>query len=321
MSASNVLNNYNKLLLQENFYNIKFNPSKRKNKKEVIISLVNAITNNDNNYQIKENPNDSLSTIDAMNNPYMLKFSEEDKLPYDLYNQNDKNNKRKILSQRKKAQRKRPNSKAINIQRYSDCVKFSENNNNKIKNKNKYMYLSPNYKTKKKLRNFIIDSARQRPLSFKKNCNCCNNILEFEKALHSHKFDKLIDNDNNHFNIYNNKNFKDSLSCFMYHINNINNFASKEAEIRKGNLSENKCKINYNTNMESDYTKNLKKIRFREIHRIQFDPSNFYYIQKPLIPTIRGKILKNMKKRYIRPIRNVVTSKDNSTSYRKIKIN
>ena len=313
MSASNVINNYNKLLLQENFYNYKFNPAKIKNQKDIIISLVNAISKNDNNYQIKNNPNDSLSTIDAMFNPYMLKFTEDEQIPYEILNQN---NKKLVLGQRKKTERKRPNSKAIDIQRYSDCVKYSDKN----KIKNKYMYLSPNYKTKKKLRNLIIDSARQRPLSYKKTCKCCNNILEVEKALHSHKYDKLIDKDENHLNIYNNKNFKDSLSCFIYHINNINNFSSKEAENKQENLSERKYRINFNTDMTSEFTKNLKKIKFREIQRIQFDPSNYYIIQKPLIPTIRGKILRNMKKRYIRPIRNVVTCKDRETPYHKIKI-
>ena len=61
--------------------------------------------------------------------------------------------------------------------------------------------------------------------------------------------------------------------------------------------------------MTSEFTKNLERKKFIEIQRIYFDPSNLYFVQKPLITTIRGKILKNMKKRYKRPIRNVVTGK------------
>ena len=66
--------------------------------------------------------------------------------------------------------------------------------------------------------------------------------------------------------------------------------------------------------MTSDFTKNLKKIKFIKIKREEFDPSNMYFIQKPLIPTIRGKILKNMKKRYRKPIRNVVTCKNREST-------
>ena len=65
--------------------------------------------------------------------------------------------------------------------------------------------------------------------------------------------------------------------------------------------------------MISEFTKDLKKKKFKEIQRTEFDPSNLYFIQKPLIPTIRGKILRNMKKRYHKPIRNVVTAKNRET--------
>ena len=39
MSSSNIINNFNKLLLQENYYDWKYNPRKRrdKNKKESIM--------------------------------------------------------------------------------------------------------------------------------------------------------------------------------------------------------------------------------------------------------------------------------------------
>ena len=114
-------------------------------------------------------------------------------------------------------------------------------------------------------------------------------------------------------NIYNNKNLKNNLSCFIYH---INNFTSKEFEFRRNSVVNinTKKNINYNIDMTSDFTKNLKKIKFIEIKREEFDPSNMYFIQKPLIPTIRGKILKNMKKRYRKPIRNVVTCKNREST-------
>lgn len=300
MSASNVFNNYNKLLLQENYYNFKYNPSKRKNQKEVIISLVNAIKNKDNEYVINnKNNNDSLSTLDAMYNPYLIKLSEENQYPLDSLK---KNNKNYILNQRQISSTQRHN-KAIDIQRYSECVKLPEN-----KRPSSNIFLTSNYKKNK---NKIFNSDRKRPLSFKKKCPCCNNIFQIPKKKEDNKFDNISEE---HLNIYNNKNFKDSLSCFIYY---INNFTSKEFENKKSNNENIERKININTDMISEFTKNLKKNRIKEIQRIHFDPSNFYFIQKPLIPTIRGKILKNMKKRYIRPIRNVVSIKSRVSSLNK----
>ena len=289
MSASNILNNYNKLLLQENYYNYKYNPFKRKNQKEVILSLVNAIKFNDEKYEIKKsNLNDSLTTIDAMYNPHMLKLSNEDHYPFEQNNFNPRN----------KTARKRPNSKAIDIQRYSDCVKFSENKKSNI---NAFLLSNMNKSNKKtKINKFFANSPNNRPLSFKKKCTYCNNLFQINKIEKKNKFEILDE----HLNIYNNKNFGDSLSCFLYH---INNFTSNENENKKVDYVDLKKNLNFNTDMISDFTKNLKKIKFKEIQRIEFDPSNFYIIQKPLIPTIRGKIFKNMKKRYHRPIRNVVT--------------
>lgn len=291
MSSSNIFNNYNKLLLQENYYNFKYNPYKRKNQKENIISLVNAIKFNNDNYEIKKsNLNDSLTTIEAIYNPYMLKLSDEDHYPFEQSNFNPRN----------KTARKRPNSKAIDIQRYSDCIKFS---GNKKTNINAFSMSKANKNNNKiKIKKFIdTSSPKNRPLSYKKKCTYCNNLFQINKKVKKSKFEILDD----HLNIYNNKNFGDSLSCFLYY---INYFTSNEYENKKEDYYiDLKRNLNFNTDMISDFTKNLKKIKYKEIQRIEFDPSNLYVIQKPLIPTIRGKIFKNMKKRYRRPIRNVVT--------------
>ena len=163
-------------------------------------------------------------------------------------------------------------------------------------------------KFKNNLKIPYINSEHKRPLSFKNKCACCNNLFKKDNNFNYNKYDILLDNN---INIYNNKNFKDSLSCFIYH---INYFTSKEFENKKDNDMDIKRKIKLNIDMTSNFTKNLKKIKYKEIQRTHFDPSNFYLIQKPLIPTIRGKIFKNMKRRYIRPIRNVVTSKNRPNS-------
>lgn len=292
MSSSNVFNKYNKVLLQENYYNYKFNPYKRKNQKKVIISLVNAIKNKDNKHEIKNsNLNDSLSTIDAMNNPYMIKFSNEEQYALDYfkqYNNNYNYNQRQISSTKR-------HNKAIDIHRYSECVKFPEN-----KKPTRNIFLTNDCS---KNRNMLINSAKNRPLSLKQKCSCCKNIFNIVKKKEDNKFENVSEE---HLNIYNNKNFKDSLSSFIYY---INHFTSNEFKNKRDNFENIKRRININTDMTSEFTKNLERKKFIEIQRIYFDPSNLYFVQKPLITTIRGKILKNMKKRYKRPIRNVVTGK------------
>jgi hypothetical protein len=297
MSTSNIFNNYNKVLLKENYYNYLYNPSKKKSQRKIVISLANAIKNNDNNFDLNnEKHNDSLTTIDAMYNPYMLKLTEEEQSPFDNININIKS-KNYILNEIKQRQRTakiRPKSKAIDIQRYSDCVKIIDN-----KKPNNYINAFSAAKFNINKKKLVIDADKK--LKFKKKCPCCNNLLQIDKTKNKNndKFEKLILD--KHLNIYNNKNFKDSLSCFIYY---INNFTSKEFENKKSNNENIERKIHFNTDMISEFTKNSKKNRIKEIQRINFDPSNYYFIQKPLIPTIRGKILKNMKKRYIRPIRN-----------------
>ena len=234
-----------------------------------------------------------------MYNPHMLKLSEDDQFPSEHIYKNNKS----IINQRIKTSKKKPDNKAIDIQKYSHCVNFSENKKSNIN-----IFINPINKSSIKIKKNINAKTTRRPLSYKNKCPCCNNIFKVEKKKKKDKLEIISDE---HINFYNNKNFKDSLSCFIYH---INYFTSKEFENKKDNDMDIKRKIKLNIDMTSNFTKNLKKIKYKEIQRTHFDPTNFYLIQKPLIPTIRGKIFKNMKRRYIRPTRNVVTSKNRPNS-------
>ena len=68
-------------------------------------------------------------------------------------------------------------------------------------------------------------------------------------------------------------------------------------------------------NMESELTKSNKVIKFKEIQRKEFDPSHFYLIKKPLIPSIRGKILRNTKKRFEKPMRIILVDEKDYEPY------
>ena len=69
--------------------------------------------------------------------------------------------------------------------------------------------------------------------------------------------------------------------------------------------------------MESELTKNKNKIKYKEIKRIEFDTKNLFHIKKPLIPSIRAKIFKNMKKRPHKPVRSVISCRHYSNLFDK----
>ena len=101
------------------------------------------------------------------------------------------------------------------------------------------------------------------------------------------------------------------MSSFLYHVNNITEYQNEN----KKSKDDSSDKINYKL-YNNDLTRNLLKSKYnsnnlnniREIKRFEVNISNIFLIQKPLITSIRGKILKNTKKRFKRPIRNIIKS-------------
>ena len=74
-------------------------------------------------------------------------------------------------------------------------------------------------------------------------------------------------------------------------------------------------KISYNNNktsFENDLSKNKKTEKIIEVKREHINTNNLYMIKKPLFTTIRGKIYKNMKLRFKRPLRLVILDEKNN---------
>ena len=151
----------------------------------------------------------------------------------------------------------------------------------------------------------------------KSHCPFCKKILT-EKEKES-TTDTNNSFDNNIKNIYRNKKFKDIKSCFIYSVNNFPLINPKNIRISNKNYFKEKLneemKEKYNVptkfknkrlKMESELTKSNRIIKFKEIQRKEIDPSNLYLIKKPLIPSIRGKILKYTKKRIEKPMRMIL---------------
>ena len=154
----------------------------------------------------------------------------------------------------------------------------------------------------------------------KSQCPCCQKELsknETETENDTTKLENLILNPDKNF-----------LEIKSYFITNTNNFPLLQPKIhtkffsyKKYYFEENKDKMNFNINtynkkadMES-YLSKIKKInKMKIVKRGEINTNNLYYIEKPLITSIRGKIYKNMRQRYKRPFRLIMFNSKNNSS-------
>ena len=194
-------------------------------------------------------------------------------------------NNKEFSRKRINSSKRNYNIKSLNILTYSDCVKFylkrnvssnvDKNINAKNKRKNLNLKLDNEFEEKKKQKNDIY-------------------------------------HDEKHLNIYSNKNFKDTLSSFLYHVNNITEYQNENKKSIDDYSSDKMNNKLYNNELIRHISKDKFNINntnnAKVIKRFEVDISNIFLIQRPLITTIRGKILKNTKKRFKRPIRNIIKS-------------
>ena len=288
MSTSKIINDFNKCLLKEKFYDYKYNLKNYRKKHNDIKSLFESIKNNNSDNEFQEfQPNDSITTNEALNNPHLEKLSR-------CLTNVTRNKKYKFYAQKNYSYHKKNYAiKTLNIQEYSNCVKIKEK-----RNKTKNGLLMPKIDSNNNIKNILDNRNKERPLSTKLNYNL---------KIKSKTVDYQIINDK-HLNIYHNNKFKDSLSSFLYHVNNITGYKlesekSKEDSIKKDTIQFYNEEISKYFTKKHDNTKEIKMIKRSEV-----DIANIFLIQKPLIASIRGKILKNLKKKYKKPIRNVLNS-------------
>ena len=276
MSTSKIINDFNKCLFREKYYDFKLNTNKFKKKSYDLKSLFSSIKSINSYNEFDSKFNDSLTTVEALNNPRLEKLSK--------YLQKDTMNNYEFCKKRINSSKKSYSIKTLDIRRYSNCVNFFPSSNG-------IMNLNQNNKIKNKRKNLS--------LKFK------DDFEEIKRNIKS-KYEE-----DKNLNIYNNNKFKDTLSSFLYHVNNITEYQNEN----KKSKDDSSDKINYKL-YNNDLTRNLLKSKYnsnnlnniREIKRFEVNISNIFLIQKPLITSIRGKILKKKKKRFKRPIRNIIKS-------------
>ena len=266
MDSFDIIQKYFKLVKEEKNFNYKYN----------------AIINSSKNPTLLlNNPNNTNKKFSSFNKKIIIR---------------NKNSKNDILKG------KSPNKKI-----------FIKTSQSKLNIKQKIKVPSP-------IKNIEIFKGRTqyniKGFYIKSHCPCCKKISEKEKESTTDTNNSF---DNNIKNIYRNKKFKDIKSCFIYSVNNFPLINPKNINISIKNYFKEKLnkemKEKYNSSpkfkykkfkMESELTKSKRRIKFKEIRRKEIDPSNLYLIKKPLIPSIRGKILKYTKKRIEKPMRMIL---------------
>jgi len=287
MNNFNLIERFYKLMKEENKNNYKYNPISN-NKKSFNLTKNKILVNN--------------NFIKTMRNLEKLNLTENNtnKEKHLSENKEDSNKKRIIF---KKLANKRINLRKIN-----------SNKNNRINNRD-INYMNENYYLKQYIIYKKDYQKRLRNLKgfyAKNNCPFCQNkIIEKENNDNYEKGKVLLTDLKNY---YRNKNFKDIKSCFIYSVNNFPLIKKLNNSYFKQELNDNEDKEkNFKTqnkwnkkiNMESELSKSNKVIKFVEIQRKEINPTNLYLIKRPLIPSIRGKIIMNTRKRIGRPMRMV----------------
>ena len=270
-----------------------------------IVQRYFKLVNEEKNFNYKYNPIlNSANSVSLLFNKTQPKLNTPKKLIIKAKNKNTKN----IFSIKPK------NAKDINTKKLfsKTTSNFKRKINLALSEQNMNIKKEQNYNN---IKHFYIKS----------HCPFCKKALTEKEEGTS----QSVENFENLRNFYRNKKFKDIKSCFIYSVNNFPLINPKNFNINNRNYYKEKIndeiKENYTSNihklkikkinMESELTKSNKVIKFKEIQRKEFDPSHFYLIKKPLIPSIRGKILRNTKKRFEKPMRIILVDEKDYEPY------
>ena len=310
MDTYNVIEKYYKLMKEENKFNYKYNP---------ILSNKIKI-----NFNLERKPFDNNIRLTKTK---VLSFNEGKP------NQN-KNEENKKEEEKQTDNTKKIFSKKINVNNTIENERTRPKKLKKIK-------INRIYKNKEILdENFFLNQLIENKHILWKNHGKTKGFFTKSQCPFCKK--KMLEKDNNEDNLIitqNNINkdkdknniLKGIKSSFLFKVNNFPLINTKVLNINKNmffNEKEDKDKYfrtekswHKKISMESELSKRKKIIKIKEIQRRTIDPTNLYLIKKPLIPSVRGKILKNTKKRFEKPMRMIILEEDEYIPFEDIIIN
>ena len=310
MDTYNVIEKYYKLMKEENKFNYKYNP---------ILSNKIKI-----NFNLERKPFDNNIRLTKTK---VLSFNEGKP------NQN-KNEENKKEEEKQTDNTKKIFSKTINVNNTIENERTRPKKLKKIK-------INRIYKNKEILdENFFLNQLIENKHILWKNHGKTKGFFTKSQCPFCKK--KMLEKDNNEDNLIITQNnidkdkdknniLKGIKSSFLFKVNNFPLINTKVLNINKNmffNEKEDKDKYfrtekswHKKISMESELSKRKKIIKIKEIQRRTIDPTNLYLIKKPLIPSVRGKILKNTKKRFEKPMRMIILEEDEYIPFEDIIIN
>ena len=310
MDTYNVIEKYYKLMREENKFNYKYNP---------ILSNKIKI-----NFNLERKPFDNNIRLTKTK---VLSFNEGKP------NQN-KNEENKKEEEKQTDNTKKIFSKTINVNNTIENERTRPKKLKKIK-------INRIYKNKEILdENFFLNQLIENKHILWKNHGKTKGFFTKSQCPFCKK--KMLEKDNNEDNLIITQNnidkdkdknniLKGIKSSFLFKVNNFPLINTKVLNINKNmffNEKEDKDKYfrtekswHKKISMESELSKRKKIIKIKEIQRRTIDPTNLYLIKKPLIPSVRGKILKNTKKRFEKPMRMIILEEDEYIPFEDIIIN
>ena len=310
MDTYNVIEKYYKLMKEENKFNYKYNP---------ILSNKIKI-----NFNLERKPFDNNIRLTKTK---VLSFNEGKP------NQN-KNEENKKEEEKQTDNTKKIFSKTINVNNTIENERTRPKKLKKIK-------INRIYKNKEILdENFFLNQLIENKHILWKNHGKTKGFFTKSQCPFCKK--KMLEKDNNEDNLIISQNninkdkdknniLKGIKSSFLFKVNNFPLINTKVLNINKNmffNEKEDKDKYfrtekswHKKISMESELSKRKKIIKIKEIQRRTIDPTNLYLIKKPLIPSVRGKILKNTKKRFEKPMRMIILEEDEYIPFEDIIIN
>jgi hypothetical protein len=269
------------------------------------MELINALTKYHKIVKEEENFNYKY-------NPLLTsKFNNKRKIA-DFLNNNIKIRKLKLFSLKNKEKEKI--RKYINEKKNKKKFMYDNSFNNQRTILEEKFFLEQINKRKR-----IIQGNRDKIKGFltKSQCPCCQKELSVK--------DKETDSSLKLSNILTdpNKYYLDIRSHFFFCSNNfplierkVNtkyfSFKPKFSLENEDKIKIHKISYNNKTSFENDLSKNKKTEKIIEVKREHINTNNLYMIKKPLFTTIRGKIYKNMKLRFKRPLRLVILDEKNN---------
>lgn len=177
----------------------------------------------------------------------------------------------------------------------------------------------------KKKRKFLLGNKDKIKGYFTKSqCPFCHKVLsqkekEKESEKNSLTLEKLLTEPNmNYQNICSNLFFKsNNFPLINIKVNRYFSYKNKLKEEKDDKMKIYRVTYDKKVDMESELSKNKKRQvrKYTEVKREEIKVNNLYIIQKPLLTAMRGKIHKNMRQRYKKPLRLIILdSKNNNLS-------